>query len=129
MHTWADSRCLDRGGSLTRPFLLDSPPSPLLRLRLHLLVSFFPFFILKPFSAVIGVGFVGKAHLESLRRQGIPVEGVLASSPDRSQYYRDTLRVDRAYNSLDELISDKCMDVVHVCTPNNVHFEESKAAL
>src|SRR5262249_55641075 len=80
-------------------------------------------------AAVIGVGFVGKAHLESLRRQGIPVQGVLASSPDRSQHYRDTLRVDRAYTSLDELISDKSVDVVHVCTPNNVHFEESKAAL
>jgi predicted dehydrogenase len=85
--------------------------------------------MIKPRAAVIGVGFVGKAHLESLRRQGIPVQGVLASSPDRSQYYRDTLRVDRAYNSLDELISDKSVDVVHVCTPNNVHFEESKAAL
>src|SRR5262249_31753536 len=80
-------------------------------------------------AAVIGVGFVGKAHLESLRRQGIPVQGVLASAPDRSQYYRDMLRVDRAYASLDELISDKSVDVVHICTPNNVHFEESKAAL
>jgi predicted dehydrogenase len=80
-------------------------------------------------AAVIGVGFVGKAHLESLRRQGIPVQGVLASSPDRSQHYRDTLGVDRAYSSLDDLLADKSVDVVHVCTPNNVHFEESKAAL
>jgi len=80
-------------------------------------------------GAVIGVGFVGKAHLESLRRQGIPVQGVLASSPDRSQHYQQTLRVDRAYASLDELLSDRSVDVVHVCTPNNVHFEQSQAAL
>ena len=80
-------------------------------------------------AAVIGVGFVGKAHLESLRRQGIPVQGILASSPDRSRHYCDALRIDRAYSSLDELLADKSVDVVHVCTPNNVHFEESKTAL
>ena len=31
-------------------------------------------------AAVIGAGFVGRAHIESLRRQGIPVIGVLGSS-------------------------------------------------
>jgi predicted dehydrogenase len=80
-------------------------------------------------AAVIGVGFVGRAHLESLRRQGIPVQGILGSSPERTEEARRSLRMDRAYRSLQELVEDPAVNVVHVCTPNHVHFEESEAAL
>jgi hypothetical protein len=31
-------------------------------------------------AAVVGVGFVGRAHVEALRRLGIPVQGALGSS-------------------------------------------------
>lgn len=80
-------------------------------------------------AAVIGLGFVGRAHLEALRRQGIPVQGILGSSPDRTEEACRTLRLDRAYKSLDELVHDKSVGVVHVCTPNHVHYEQSKRAL
>jgi len=80
-------------------------------------------------AAVVGLGFVGKAHLESLRRQGIPVTGILGSSPERTKEACSALRLDRAYGSLEELTRDKSVDVVHLCTPNHVHFEQAKAAL
>jgi predicted dehydrogenase len=80
-------------------------------------------------AAVIGVGFVGRAHLESLRRQGIPVRGILGSSPERTEEARRALRVERGYKSLQELVHDQSVNVVHVCTPNNVHCEQSDAAL
>lgn len=35
----------------------------------------------------------------------------------------------KVYNSLQELLSDPCIDVVHICTPNNTHAEYSIAAL
>src|ERR1700751_3396349 len=80
-------------------------------------------------AAVIGVGFVGRAHLESLRRQGIPVQGILGSSPERTEEARRNLGLERAYKSLEELLEDKAVNVVHVCTPNHVHREQSEAAL
>ena len=46
-------------------------------------------------AAVIGAGFVGRAHIESLRRQGIPVIGVLGSSRDRAAESARALRIDR----------------------------------
>jgi len=76
-------------------------------------------------AAVIGAGFVGRAHIESLRRQGIPVVGVLGSSRDRAAESARALRIDRAYSSLDELAKDKEVDVVHICTPNNLHAEQT----
>ena len=73
-------------------------------------------------SAVIGAGFVGRAHVEALRRLGVPVAGVLGSSIERSEASRYALRLPRAYGSLEELAADSNVNVVHICTPNYLAF-------
>ena len=80
-------------------------------------------------AAIIGAGFVGRAHLEALRRLAIPVAGVLGSSPERSRETARTLKIDHAYNSLDELAGDSSVHVVHICTPNHLHFPFAKRLL
>jgi predicted dehydrogenase len=80
-------------------------------------------------AAVIGVGFVGRAHVEALRRLGIPVQGALGSSPSRTEEVCRRLGLERLYRSLEELADDKSIDVVHVCTPNYFHFRETEAVL
>src|SRR3989441_3986936 len=77
-------------------------------------------------AAVIGLGFVGRAHVEALRRLGVPVRGVLGSSPDRAQDAAQSLRLGQAYNSIDELANDTRVDVVHICTPNHLHHDQAK---
>lgn len=80
-------------------------------------------------AAVIGAGFVGRAHIEALRRLGIEVAGLLGSSPQRTREQAQTLGISRAYASLDELLADSSIAAVHVCTPNHLHHAESEAAL
>jgi len=80
-------------------------------------------------AAVIGAGFVGRAHIEALRRLGITITGVLGSSPARGKQTCESLRLARAYDTLDDLASDPTVDVVHVCTPNHLHFEQVSALL
>ncbi|HTQ95473.1 MAG TPA: Gfo/Idh/MocA family oxidoreductase [Candidatus Acidoferrum sp.] len=80
-------------------------------------------------AAIVGLGFVGRAHLEALRRLGIPVQGVLGSSPERSKASADSLRLPRAYNSIEELAADPSVQVVHLCTPNHLHFQEASQLL
>ena len=80
-------------------------------------------------AAVIGPGFVGRAHVEALRRLGVPVRGVLGSSPDRTQDAAQSLRLGHAYNSIDELANDTSIDVVHICTPNYLHHDQAKVLL
>ncbi|HTU33863.1 MAG TPA: Gfo/Idh/MocA family oxidoreductase [Candidatus Acidoferrum sp.] len=80
-------------------------------------------------AAIIGAGFVGRAHIEALRRLGIEVAGLLGSSPDRAKEQSRALGIARAYTSLDELSADSSVDAVHVCTPNILHRGESEAAL
>src|ERR1700756_253394 len=79
--------------------------------------------------AIIGLGFVGKAHLEALRRLGVPVRGILGSSRERTQEAVRELKVEHGYASLEELVRDPSVDAVHICTPNHVHHLQSKAAL
>jgi len=80
-------------------------------------------------AAIIGLGFVGRAHLEALRRLGITVQGVLGSTPERTKASRDALGLPRAYASLEELAADPSLHVVHLCTPNNEHFQEASQLL
>jgi predicted dehydrogenase len=80
-------------------------------------------------AAIIGLGFVGRAHLEALRRQGIRVQGILGSSPPRTAEVCNRLGLERGYSSLDELVNDPAVDIVHICTPNHLHFEQATAVL
>ena len=80
-------------------------------------------------AAVVGAGFVGRAHIEALRRLGITITGVLGSSPARSKDTRQSLGLPRAYESLADLASDPAVDVIHVCTPNHLHFEQVSTLL
>jgi predicted dehydrogenase len=80
-------------------------------------------------AAVIGAGFVGRAHIEALRRNAIPIQGVLGSSGARAREACQLLGITYAYESLEELLSDSSVDIVHVCTPNYLHFSETEAVL
>jgi len=84
---------------------------------------------MKQTAAVIGLGFVGRAHLEALRRIGVPVRGMLGSSRERGEETRAAVGLERAYASLEELAADPAVSVVHICTPNHVHFEQASTLL
>ncbi len=80
-------------------------------------------------AAVIGTGFIGTVHVEALRRIGVQVRGVLGSTPERGGRRAEALGVPRAYGSLDDLLADPSVQVVHVTSPNDLHLSQSKAGL
>ncbi|MFN6055999.1 MAG: Gfo/Idh/MocA family protein [Paracoccaceae bacterium] len=80
-------------------------------------------------AAVIGTGFIGAVHLSTLRRLGIPIVGVLGSSATRGAERAKALGVAKAYGSLDELLADPAVQVVHVTSPNVAHYPQVKAIL
>lgn len=79
--------------------------------------------------AIIGTGFMGPTHLEALRRLGVPVSGIMGSSPEKSKTAADTLGLERAYGSFDEVLADQDVVAVHLCVPNVLHHPMAKAAL
>jgi len=83
----------------------------------------------RPGVAVVGAGFIGPIHVEALRRLGLPVAGVLASSPAKSRKAAEELRLAKAYLGYDELLADPNVQAVHLTTPNRFHYEQCRDAL
>jgi predicted dehydrogenase len=80
-------------------------------------------------AAVIGTGFIGTVHVEALRRIGVDVRGVLGSTAERGAARAASLGVPMAYPSLEALLADPRVEVVHVTSPNDLHVAQTMAAL
>jgi predicted dehydrogenase len=81
------------------------------------------------FGAVVGTGFIGPVHVEALRRLGRPMVGVVGSTPEKSQETARRLNTSRTYATYDELLADPKVHVIHLTTPNHLHFEQCRKAL
>lgn len=72
--------------------------------------------------AVIGTGFVGRVHVENIRRQS---DAELVAIADQSQElatrFGEQLGIARAVGDYRELLADPAIGAVHICTPNNTH--------
>lgn len=81
-------------------------------------------------TAVIGAGFIGPAHVEAVRRLGFAEVTLLAEvDPQVAASKAAQLGLSRYTSNIDEAIADPNVDVVHVCTPNNLHHPIAKKAL
>lgn len=79
--------------------------------------------------AVIGGGFMAEVHSRAARAARAELVGIVSSSPERSAAAADRLGAGRAYSSLEELLTDDSIDLVHVTTPNALHAEQAGAVL
>lgn len=78
---------------------------------------------------VIGTGFIGPAHIEALRRLGIDVVALAENSLERAIEKAQALKIDRCYGSAEEMIAQPDLDVIHITSPNYLHYPHAKAAL
>lgn len=79
--------------------------------------------------AIVGTGFIGPAHLEALRRlPNIEVSALCEVNLDLAKEKAGILGIPNAY-TFENMLKDTSIDVVHICTPNFLHYSQSKAAL
>ena len=78
---------------------------------------------------VVGLGFIGPAHIEGIRRQGVEVRGIAEFTPELAREKASELNIPVAYTSYEAMLADPEIDVVHVCSPNFLHFPQAKLAL
>lgn len=78
---------------------------------------------------VAGTGFIGPAHVEGLRRNGIQVLGLVESTPETAREKAAELGIPRAYSSYESMLADPDIDIIHLATPNLLHHPHAKAAL
>jgi predicted dehydrogenase len=72
-------------------------------------------------AAVVGTGFIGVVHVEALRRLGVEVTGVVGSTPERAAAKPG---LPAPYPSFEAMLADPAVDVVHLTTPNHLHYPQ-----
>ncbi len=81
-------------------------------------------------TALIGAGFVGPHHIEAARRLGfVDVIAVAGSSQGSADAKAAQLNIPRAYGSYEALLDDPDVEVIHNCTPNDLHLPVTMAAI
>jgi predicted dehydrogenase len=79
--------------------------------------------------AVVGTGFIGPAHIEALRRlPSIEVVAISEATLELAQEKANLLGIERAF-IFEDLLKEEDIEVIHICTPNFLHYSQSKAAL
>ena len=76
---------------------------------------------------IIGLGYIGESHIEAVRRIGLCNLHAIADTNtalagEKAKMYG----IERCYGSVEELLADSEIDVIHNCTPNFLHTEINK---
>lgn len=75
-------------------------------------------------SAIIGMGYISPSHIESIRRLGFAeVKGCTDADLKLAEQKARLWNIETIYKSVDEILDDPDIDVIHNCTPNYLHKE------
>ena len=81
-------------------------------------------------TAVFGTGFVGRVHLEGIRRLGyVQVYAIGEPQIEKANQLAAEFGVEKTDAYYRRILEDPAVDAVHVCTPNFMHFPIAKDAL
>jgi predicted dehydrogenase len=79
-------------------------------------------------TAIIGTGFMGRVHLEAVRRvEFVGAAAVVGRNVEAARRLGAGFSIPAVEFS--EVLGDPKIDAVHICTPNAQHFPMAKAAL
>jgi predicted dehydrogenase len=78
---------------------------------------------------IAGTGFIGPAHLEALRRNNVRVIGLAEATAELASEKAAELGITKAFPSYEKMLADPNIHVIHLATPNYLHYPHAKAAL
>jgi predicted dehydrogenase len=81
-------------------------------------------------TAIVGTGFMGRVHLEAVRRLGsVEVAAIVGRNPEAARKLAESFSVPATTADYHAILRDPSIDAVHVCTPNVQHFSMANSAL
>lgn len=78
---------------------------------------------------MVGGGFIGEVHCRAARSARAVLAGVVSSTPASSARAAESLGFERAFDSVEELLADAAIDVLHIVSPNASHYRYALAAI
>src|ERR1700683_55696 len=81
-------------------------------------------------TAVFGTGFMGRVHLEALRRvEFVEATAIVGRNTDAAQHLGGGFSIPTIATDYHDVLRDPASHAVHICTPNAQHFPMAKDAL
>lgn len=81
-------------------------------------------------TAIFGTGFMGRVHLEAVRRvEGVECVAIAARNAHAAQRLAEGFSISKVTMDYREVLRDPAIDAVHVCTPNAQHYTMAKEAI
>lgn len=81
-------------------------------------------------TAIVGTGFMGRVHLEALRRiAGVELVAIVGRELASAEKLGSGFNIERAESDYRNVLLDKSIEAVHICTPNALHYPMAKEAL
>lgn len=79
-------------------------------------------------TAIFGTGFMGRTHLEALRRvENVEIAAIVGRNPVAARQLGAAFDVPRL--SPEAVMRDHAIQAVHLCTPNALHYSMAREAL
>ena len=73
-------------------------------------------------AGVIGFGFIGEVHVRAIRAAGGVVTAISAKTMEEARSAANKMGIAKAL-TIDEMLSDDEIDIIHICTPNVYHAQ------
>lgn len=81
-------------------------------------------------AGIIGLGFIGSAHADAIKRLGyVDIAAACESDADVAAAKAESLSIGAVYDDASRILDDDEIQVVHVCTPNHLHYDVIKEAM
>src|SRR5579863_4182073 len=81
-------------------------------------------------TAIFGTGFMGRVHLEGVRRvESVEAAAIAGRNADATRRLGAGFSVPAIATDYREILRDPAIDAVHICTPNAQHFSMAKDTL
>jgi predicted dehydrogenase len=81
-------------------------------------------------TAIFGTGFMGRVHLEAVRRtESVEAAAIAGRTDEAARRLGAGFSIPTTTTDYREILRDPAIDAVHICTPNAQHFSMAKDAL
>ncbi|MBJ7280991.1 MAG: Gfo/Idh/MocA family oxidoreductase [Rhodoluna sp.] len=79
-------------------------------------------------AGIVGAGFMAVVHAKAIRNAGHELTAIASSTGESAAIAAEKLGVANVFNTWQELVASELVDVVHICTPNELHATITIAA-
>lgn len=81
--------------------------------------------------AVVGLGNIGKIHIEALQKLGnVEIVAVCDINPEVAEAFAQSIESSpKAFVDLDEMLSEPSLDLVSICLPSGAHVDAAKKVI